>query len=386
MCVDGKVIGIMVSSTGKSTRENEPFLAQAEPFLDYFTRKYAAAPPDRSFRSSPLSARPLEPVIINDLMALTNEERQALRDQYYSEQAVATFVTRHLPNRDAGGTSLLALAEQLKDSLELSYPIAHPKEMEMESDSSIALRLPGVKIYDHGRGHTFATSNNKDFVLHQDGLGSAGSVRTVILYMESPPLAGGYNCFQNLARAALNLAAVDKEAYRALFLPDAITIIRPTGNRALKVTGPVFYLDEEGRGKVNFVGVSPARPVGDYEVHWSSDPDARRGLEYMLRCCVHFGPGSTFCQMSRASSGVIFDNTCLTHGRTAFWDSTQIGAQRIVWRKWFASNQEASVYRHAPGIRMTPELSSLRPDLFDTQLLHGEWRYLSSEDRNVRIQ
>lgn len=380
----GKVIGMMVSAVGKSARDNAPFLAQAEPFLDYFTRKYAAAPRIRSSDSSPLSARALEPVLVNDLMVLTNEERQALRDQYYSEQAVATFVARHLPNRDAAGTPLLALAAQLKDFLGPSYPIAHPKEI--ESDSSIGLRPAGVKIYDHGPGNTFATSNNKDFVLHQDGLGSAGSVRTVILYMESPPLAGGYNCFQNLARAALDLSVADREAYRALFLPDAITIIRPTGNRALKVTGPVLYLDEEGRGRVNFVGVSPARPVDDYEVKWSSDPDARRGLEYMLQCCTHFGPGSTFCQMSRAASGVIFDNTCLTHGRTAFWDSAELDAQRIVWRKWFASNQEASVYRHAPGIRMPPELSSLRPDLFDIQLLQGEWRYSLSEDRNVRIR
>jgi hypothetical protein len=114
----------MTGVVGKSARDNAPFLAQAQPFLNYFTQKYATARPISSSNALPSSARQLEPVVIKDLMALTDEECQALSDQYYSEQAVATFVTEHLPSNDAGGEPLLALTEQLNGFLELNHPIA----------------------------------------------------------------------------------------------------------------------------------------------------------------------------------------------------------------------------------------------------------------------
>jgi Taurine catabolism dioxygenase TauD, TfdA family len=362
---------------------NEPFLRQAEEFKRYFTRKYSLNHPLGPVDLPTMDVRPLEPVIVDDVMELSRAERQAIHDQYYSQYGIATFVAKRTPGRD--DQPLLALTEQLKDDIDLYYPITHPKETNGIRGGMLR-PTGGVRIYDDRSGQVFATSNNNDFVLHQDGLGSAGSVRTVILYMECPPLVGGYSYFQNLVHVALNLASTDEEAYRKLFLPDAITITRPTGSRALQVTGPVLYIDDEGHARVNFVGVSPAHPVGDYEVRWSSDADARRGLEYLLLHSRPFAPRSVFCHLSRAASGIIFDNTCLVHGRTAFVDATEVGGQRVVWRKWFASNQRNSGYRHAPGLRLAPELSSLRPDLFGDELLDGEWRYSESGGTNVRFK
>jgi hypothetical protein len=363
--------------------DDAPFLAQADGFVEYFSRRFpspSAAPTDA--RSA--YTTPLRPIVLEDATALSEAEQIAIRDEYYSERGIAFFVAKRIPDPNASPHPLVALTAQLAGTLELEYPIAHPKE-QGTSEKGMSSASGGVKVYDHGTGQTFSTSTNADFALHQDGLGSTGAVRTVALYMESPPIAGGYNCFQNLARVALQLFMRDRQAFRKLFLPDAITITRPSGNRSIRVTGPVLYLDDEGRGRVNFVGVSPDHPSDDYKVNWSSDSDARRGLEFMLRHGTFFAPGSTFCHMDRPGSGVIFDNTDLIHGRTRFIDAPELGVRRMVLRKWFASTASTATYRHAPGLRLPPDLSKLRPDLFGSELLEGEWRYSSSEGGNVRV-
>src|SRR5205807_610199 len=82
------------------------------------------------------------------------------------------------------------------------------------------------------------------FFLHHDGLGSAGAVELVALFADSAPLCGGFTYFFNVCRVALDLARIDYDAFVSLFLPDAMSVTRPRGKGAIRVTSPVLYLNE----------------------------------------------------------------------------------------------------------------------------------------------
>jgi hypothetical protein len=359
-----------------------PFLEQAASFFNVLSMQLKASNLDSTDVTAHESSRPLKPTIIEDLGAISSRERDAIRNSYLST-GVAAFVAKRTLDPSTGPTPLLVLADQLRDGLDLNYPISHPKDSYI--DGQVTQDRGAARVFDHGGMQQFGTSNSSEFVLHQDGLGSTGAVRTVMLYMSSAAMAGGYSCFQNLTRVVLELAVRDWAAFRGLFLPDAITIIRPTGARAVKVTGPVLFFDNHGHPHINFVGVSPTRPVGDYRVRWTVDLAARRGLEFMLLRSMFFGPGSVFIHMDRSGCGVLFDNTRVIHGRTEFIDAPEFGVRRVIWRKWYAPGVDLMVYRHAPGIRLPAVLAGLRPDLFGPNLLSGEWRYVHAEDRNMRV-
>ena len=55
--------------------------------------------------------------------------------------------------------------------------------------------------------------------MHQDGVGRAGTVVASGLYCDNGPIWGGFTCFQNGLRLALELAKVDWPALESPFDP-----------------------------------------------------------------------------------------------------------------------------------------------------------------------
>lgn len=347
-------------------------MAQATHFRDLATAMY----PDTAFPRAPSYTQVVNPVILHDPRTLNASERDGLVTQYL-EYGFAHFVCEGVDD-----LTIAPFTSALDTALQAIFPeyesIDHPKQEHNPSNKHV-----GVLVRGQAGANKMGPANRDNFALHQDGLGSAGGVDLVSLVMLAPPLAGGFSLFQNILQVALDLSYLDWEAFQQLFLPTALTIIRPTGPRALSVTGPVLYLDAMGRPRVNFVGVGPSSTSVDYRVAWPDCDKSRRALEYLLTFSVPFAPHSHVCHLDRTGSGVLINNAAMIHGRTAFRDGRE--TSRVVARKWFTGNSRLSQYRHAPGLDIKPDLAALRPDLFGPEFCSGEWRFSERERRNVRL-
>ena len=64
-----------------------------------------------------------------------------------------------------------------------------------------------LKVCDTGKrgeaGYREQGETAENFLMHHDGWGSGGTVRTAGLYLDSPPAAGGFTYFQNICQASL---------------------------------------------------------------------------------------------------------------------------------------------------------------------------------------
>lgn len=205
---------------------------------------------------------------------------------------------------------------------------------------------------------------------------------TVALYMDTPPLFGGYTYFQNIPRLALELASDDVEAFRSLFLPDALTIIRPRGRGAIKVTTPVLFLDEHG-GPRSFFRVAS----GEYQVSWRADtPALLRAAAFLNRYAEPFSAGGAFLHFTGAGHGCFINNRVIAHGRTQFVDGSLPSEKRVVSRKWFMASGRDAIYKHIPGMFVLKRYANLFPELFGVDRLLGEWNYCADEHANIRIR
>src|SRR5581483_2497903 len=186
-------------------------------------------------------ARALYPIVIDDYRILTDQNKTDIRRAYFSNYGVAYFIVRN-PNEKPiyGGHPLFEITKQLSGVIPIDHPLPHPLEGHAEAVSRFGPSDGTVKVYNlpgkgGAAGYREQAETNEIFDMHHDGLGSGGTVQTVILYMDSPPMFGGFTYFQNILLLALQLAIRDEMAFRSLFLPDALTIIRPRGKGAIKV-------------------------------------------------------------------------------------------------------------------------------------------------------
>ena len=217
------------------------------------------------------------------------------------------------------------------------------------------------------------------FDAHNDGLGYAGAVEAFMLYADSVPLSGGYTYFQNIVLLALNLARIDHEAFDSLFLPDAITAIRPRGKGAIKVSTPVLFVNEQRCPQI-FLRLR----TGEYEISWRDDPALARASNFMNYHAEPFALGSSFIHLDRRGAGCLARNHWVTHGRTPFVNGGDRRDTRVLARKWFMCAERHTHYKHVPGMHILAGYASIFPDRFGPDQLEGDWNYSPLTGRNER--
>jgi hypothetical protein len=171
------------------------------------------------------------------------------------------------------------------------------------------------------------------------------------------------------------------EAFNSLFLPDALTQLRPRGKGALKVISPVLFLNESGGVQAAF-----RTSTGEYQVSWRDLPALNRAMKFLNHRAEPFSLGSFFIHLAGQGHGCFIRNQVTAHGRTPFLDGPLPSQQRVLSRKWFMVSERDSVYKHVPGMFILPRFRDLIPELFRPELLEGEWLYDSAEDTNVRVK
>src|SRR5687767_4530420 len=314
----------------------EKFLSQSEIFLKAALEELGSAQLDDLPILSERPATPLTPVIVSDYQRISNDERVALRRNFESEVGVAYFVLRNSSAKSRAAHPLFELAEQLKSDLPLAHPLPHPLEGHSEAVKRFGEPDGTVKIYDlpisaDADKYREQAETSEFFALHHDGLGSGGTVTAVFLYTDCPPIAGGYTFFQNITRLSLDLARSDHEAFRQLFLPDAITILRPRGKGAIRVKTPVLFVNECNEPQSFFRVAS-----GEYSVTWRSGSEALgRARRFLMKHSEPFSYGSSFLHFTDVGHGCLIRNRSVAHGRTAFIDAPDIGKRRCLSRKWY---------------------------------------------------
>jgi hypothetical protein len=200
-------------------------------------------------------------------------------------------------------------------------------------------------------------------------------------YMESPPLFGGTTYFQNIPLLALLLAKTDHEAFDSLFLPDAITIVRPRGKGAIKVTTPVLFVNDCRRPQ-SFYRV----PSGEYSVSWRRHEPLLRAKAFLDKHSEPFSLGSFFLNFPAPGHGCLINNQLIAHARTGFRDDPDRKLIRLLSRKWFMRSPRDSVYKLVPGMFITERFADAYADVCRPELLEGEWLYDQITDCNRRMK
>lgn len=365
-----------------STAE-EKFTEQRFEFLALARERYSGMPALDELMSRP--PQPLGAVVVCDVGELTEREVSEVAAELATGFGVVHVVplTVHPPSA-YDRHPLLRLAERLSTRSPIGIPIHHPMEGHPDAVARFGppdgtLKIYGLPVERGGARYREQAETNEMFDAHNDGLGYAGLIRTAILMLDSPPIAGGYTFFQNLVRIAPSLAAADPNAYRALFLPDAIRAIRPRGKGAIRVESPVLFLGRDGRPQCFF-----RFTTGEYSIEWRDNADLKRARTVLERLCAPLGPDSRFVHMTRVGEAVVIANQQIVHGRTPFVDPQDIRG-RVLARKWFVAAEEDTAYRHVPGIVVDSRYSQWLPDLFTGQAVEGEWHYDSDRKTNIRI-
>lgn len=189
---------------GVTERESQ-FTAQSEVFLASVRSRFPDAP--RSYAEAlAVNARPVEPIVVGDLLALTQAEATHVSRKLQQSSGVI-HVVPHRFNLPAGGSRhpMLALARQLNGSGAFQYPVDHPMEGHPEAVLRFGapdgtLKLYNLPIPEDADKYREVGETNQMFDSHNDGLGYAGLIRYVIMTVDHAPVAGGYTYFQNLVR------------------------------------------------------------------------------------------------------------------------------------------------------------------------------------------
>ena len=375
-----RVAGFDLDGDGKRL---EAFAAQSAEYLESAIQQFpddAAATVDDILAHEP---EPLFPVVVGDPTIVSEDERTELRRQYFGPHGVAHFAVPTARTTTESRHVILTLAEQLAGDLPLAFPVDHPMEQHAEARKRFGepdgtLKLYNLEIPEHLDRYREQAETKEMFAAHNDGLGYGGAIAASIIVLDAPPAWGGYTCFQQLVRISLALANDDPEAFRSLFLPDAIVALRPRGKGAIRVTSPVLYVNDRGEPQT-FFRVSS----GEYRITWRTDvPALTRARELLLRLAQPFAPSSTFVHLMHPGEGVIIRNTQVVHSRTPFEDDVY-GTKRVLARKWFVPTPADQQYKHVPGMNVHPRYAELFPELFAPELLHGEWHYDPQIDDNV---
>jgi hypothetical protein len=327
----------------------------------------------------------LLPVPINDYRHISEQEAHEIARSFFGHPGVAHFLVLNPDEPSTFSHPVLAIANQLSSKLPLKYPVDHPMEGHPEAVKRFGAPDGTLKIYDldtkdGSNGYREQAETAEMFDAHNDGLGYAGAVEAFMLYADSAPLAGGYTYFQNVVLLSLYLARRDPEAFDSLFLPNAITALRPRGKGAIRVSTPVLFVNEQGNPQV-FLRL----PTGEYQISWRTGHEALdRAAKFLNSYAEPFAYGSSFIHLDRKGAGCISRNHWVVHGRTPFIDGKEAGQRRVLARKWFMCAAEHAQYKHVPGMHIHPDFASIFPERFGQDFLFGDWHYDPEKNENVR--
>lgn len=361
----------------------DQFVEQRFEFLDRSRQMYPDAPHAlEDLMTRP--PRPLEAILTAEITSLSDDDADLVHNALRTGFGVASIVPWSPPARRETRHPLLALADSLTQRAAIGVPVDHPMEGHPEAVARFGPPDGTLKIYDlpvppDGIRYREQAETNEMFDAHNDGLGYAGLVRTAILMLDNPALHGGYTFFQNLVRAAPAIAASDPEGFRALFLPNAISAVRPRGKGAIKVESPVLFLGRYGEPQTFF-----RMTTGEYRIEWRPDPALERARGILERICAPFGPDSRFVHLTGIGDTVVIANQQVVHGRTAFIDPPG-HTGRVLARKWFVAREEDATYRHVPGMAVDARWAMLFPERFTGEPIEGEWHFDAAQGRNVRV-
>jgi hypothetical protein len=325
------------------------------------------------------------PVEIGDYREMSASEMDAIVDAFNGGLGVAHFIALNPDEPSQFTHPVLSIAQQLSSRLPLKFPVDHPMEGHQEALKRFGPADGTLKIYDldtrdGSNGYREQAETAEMFDAHNDGLGYAGAVEAFMLYADSAPLAGGYTYFQNIVLLSLQLAATDREAFESLFLPDAITALRPRGKGAIRVSTPVLFVNEQNNPQV-FLRL----PTGEYQITWrAGSPALDRAARYLNSHAEPFSCGSSFIHLDRRGTGCICKNHWVVHGRTPFIDGRVGSRRRVLARKWFMCAPEHAHYKHVPGMHIHPDFASIFPERFGPEFLIGDWNYDAAREENVR--
>jgi len=360
----------------------EEFQSQRWEYLEKAKQSYPGAAPtlDLALAQSPL---PIAPTVVDCLDGLTPDEAEEVAKRLCERDGVALVIPVQFDSRgDDGLHPQVAFAQRLSQAAPIGYPLDHPMEGHHEAVSRFGKPDGTLKIYnlpkDPSLGYREQAETDEMFHMHNDGLGYAGLIRTAILTLDHPPLWGGYTYFQNFVALSIAIAGSDPAAFKALFRPNAITVLRPRGKGAIRVTSPVLYLGPTGEPQA-FMRVT----TGEYVVSWNSDPDLERAQSILREFVRPFAPGSSFVHAMRPGETMVMDNQRVPHARTPFVDPPA-GRGRTLARKWFVREQAQTAYRHVPGMVVDPRWAGLYPAQFGDEAINGDWNYADAVGDNVR--
>jgi hypothetical protein len=295
-----------------------------ERFLQVVTELYPDAASDSIRNVLSQDAKPVEPTVIRNQQAGAGELAEIASALDYP--GVAYFIFACTDFSKSTQHPLADLASQLSRVADIGG-VMRPANQGSRSSDGID------KIFDASKspenlGWSKARTSG-DFGSHNDGLTQEGRVRTVGMMLDSPPLWGGFTYFQNVVRISLALANDDREAFDALFAPDALTAWRSNTSGHQCVSSPVLFLNNSGRPQCFY-----RNPAGEYHVKWREDlPALMRARNYLRRCTLPFGAASLFVHLTRRGEGVFVQNERVVHGRTRFINDGSIN--RVLTRMWF---------------------------------------------------
>ncbi|MGO0578072.1 hypothetical protein [Ornithinimicrobium panacihumi] len=145
------------------------------------------------------------------------------------------------------------------------------------------------------------------------------------------------------------------------------------GDRILKITSPVLYLDRVGRPAVFLREPDEANQVSVRE-------ELAACLSWLIDRCRPGAPGVVGLELNTPGDGIISNNRTLVHGRTPFVD---VGSQRRrLARKCWTSAPGFSSLSQAPGLWVDEQYSTEVPDVFDPALLDGMWDFDPASQQN----
>jgi hypothetical protein len=365
--------------------EESRFLEQRHEFVDLALKdmKLAAlgdVPDIRNKRPVPIA-----PVRINDLRQPSDEEKRELAEQYFGHAGAAYFILPDWADVPTSEHPVLAFARAVSDTLPLKHPVHHPMEGHPEAVKRFGppdgtLKIYDLEVRDGTKGYREQAETAEMFAAHNDGLGYAGAVEAFIRCADSGPLWGGYTYFQNLVHLGLLLARDDPSAFASLFLPDAITALRPRGKGAISVTSPILFVNEWDQPQ-SFFRVD----TGEYRMSFRKDcPPLERATKMLTTFAAPFAPGSHFVSLTHRGHGCIVRNGACIHGRTPFIDEHEAGRRRVLARKWFMTEAKQAKYKHVPGMHIKREYADIFPERFAPERLEGDWNWRPELGGNVR--
>lgn len=363
----------------RSTREFSSFIGRE--FIDAVVSERGKKILNIDLEDFP-NTRPLEPIVINNHSNISATAKTEIV-RSYRENGGAYLIFMDAPSCPELNPIFICV-EQLKDVLNLQFPMRHPLEGHPEAIKRFGPDDGTFKVYDfpkldNGKTYREVAETSDPFEVHQDGLGSGGNVETVFLNAESIPLFGGFTFLYDIILIGMAIRNHSIAAFESLFHADAITAVRPRGKGAIKVVSPILYLDQFRKPHSFF-----RKSSGEYRMVFKDNPDLAQAVSILSRLTQPFSQASRFTSFTSGGM-LITNNRGHAHGRTGFLDGVHPNSRRLLSRKWFMTAAEHVEYKHIPGTFVAPEYNELRCEQFSESMLWGEWHYDMNADKNFLL-